>query len=233
MVTRGNLFPARFAIDCYRAQSYPNRELVVVCDRPDNEVARWIATLNDPSIRYVQARKTTLGALRNLSVDTATGALLCQWDDDDLYHRTRLAFQQRCLARSGAAAHFLSQWLMWWPQRRLLALGPARLWEGSMLVRREALPRYPEVVRGEDTPVMLELTKNHKVSASKAPGVYCYIVHGGNSWHEAHFDTFFAASPRIVPPALYDREIERLSRLFPIKAYGERLGDTRLYTVGG
>src|SRR5512139_498458 len=223
MVTRGDLFPARFAIDCYRAQSYPNRELVVVCDRPGNEVARWIGTLNDPSIRYVQAPRAVLGVLRNLSVDNAEGDLLCQWDDDDLYDRRRLAFQQKSLAETEFAAHFLSQWLMWWPRRRLLALAPERTWEGSMLVRREALPRYPEVVRGEDTPVLVELARDHKICSSKAPAFYCYVVHGSNSWDRAHFDSLFAASPHVFPPDRYDSEIDRLSKHFPIKAYAAQI----------
>ena len=33
MVSRGALFPARFAIDCYRRQTWPARELVILVDR--------------------------------------------------------------------------------------------------------------------------------------------------------------------------------------------------------
>ena len=35
----------------------------------------------------------SLGAARNLTVDTARGAYVCQWDDDDLYHPERLRIQ--------------------------------------------------------------------------------------------------------------------------------------------
>ena len=38
MLTRGRLVPTRFAIDCYRRQTWPNRELVIVCDDPDSEL---------------------------------------------------------------------------------------------------------------------------------------------------------------------------------------------------
>ena len=38
MVSRGTLFPAQHAIQCFRLQTYPNRELVIVCDAPDSEL---------------------------------------------------------------------------------------------------------------------------------------------------------------------------------------------------
>lgn len=233
MVTRGDLFPARFAIACYRAQTYPNRELIVVCDNPHNEVGPWIATLNDPSIRYVLTDKAVLGALRNLSVEKAEGTLLCQWDDDDLYHPNRLAYQQRALAKTGMEAHFLSQWTMWWPRRRLLALSPERLWEGSMLVYRDIIPKYPEIVRGEDTPVLLGLAERKRLAASKAPHLYCYIVHGGNSWNVAHFKALFGSAPGLVRPERYDDQLERLAKTFPVKPYLAGIQERNVYTMSG
>jgi len=219
MVTKGDLFPAGFAIQCYRRQTYPNRELVVVCDRPDNGVKRWIEQLNDPSIRYIEAEKATLGALRNISVEAAEGELLCQWDDDDLYHPRRLGFQHRQLVKSGKAAHFLSNWVIWWPKRRLLGISNARVWEGSMLVRKDIFPKYPEKALGEDTHAIVALSRKHKFEMTRAPGLYCYIVHGNNSWNTQHFETMFKMAARLVPPERYDAQVENLAKHMPLKAY--------------
>jgi hypothetical protein len=51
MLTRGRLVPTRFAIDCYRRQTWPNRELVIVCDDPDSDLPAYVATLGEPTIR--------------------------------------------------------------------------------------------------------------------------------------------------------------------------------------
>lgn len=51
MVTRGRAIPAQFAIDCFRRQTWPNRELVIVCGTPDSELPDFLATLGDPTIR--------------------------------------------------------------------------------------------------------------------------------------------------------------------------------------
>src|SRR5688572_27292639 len=133
MLTRGRLVPTRFSIDCYRRQTWPNRELVVVCDDPDSELPWYIATLGDPTIRYVLTDPDVIGALRNVTVDASQGTFLSVWDDDDLYHPERLEFQYAALTANRAAAHFLSRWLIWWPARRQFVLSKRRYWEGSML----------------------------------------------------------------------------------------------------
>jgi glycosyltransferase involved in cell wall biosynthesis len=223
MVTKGELFPARFAVQCYRRQTYPNRELVVVCDRPDNEVKRWIEHINDPTIRYIETGKAVLGALRNISVAAAEGELVCQWDDDDLYHPRRLGFQYMQLARSGKAAHFLSRWIIWWPKRRLIGISNERIWEGSMLVRKDLLPTYPEQALSEDTHVVVGLCRKHKIEVSRKPSLYCYIVHGNNSWHTQHFETMFKMADRIVRAERYQSQVDELAKVMPVKAYAANI----------
>ena len=77
MLTRGRIVPTRFAIDCYRRQTWPNRELVIVCDDPDSPLPDFIATLGDPTIRYVLTARDVIGALRNVTIEFLTwGATL-------------------------------------------------------------------------------------------------------------------------------------------------------------
>jgi glycosyltransferase involved in cell wall biosynthesis len=224
MVSKGELFPARFAIQCFRRQTYANRELVVLCDRPGNPVAALIARLGDPSIRYVETAPAPLGELRNRSVEAAAGDLVAQWDDDDLFHPHRLEFQQRALAASGAAAHFLSHWMLWWPRRRLLAVSSRRdYWEGSMLVRRDAVTRYPEVSSGEDTAMVTAMFERHDMTAANAPGLYCYIYHGSNTFNDEHWQSLFDATKRIVPDVRYDAAVDHMSAAMPLRDYAAAL----------
>jgi len=57
MVTRGRLFPARFAVDCFRAQGWASRELVLVCDAPGTAIEAYCRQLGDERIRLALRRR--------------------------------------------------------------------------------------------------------------------------------------------------------------------------------
>ena len=224
MVSRGRLVPARFAIDCYRRQSWPNRELVIVCGDPDSELPDFLATLRDPTIRYVTAAPGALGDLRNVSVEEARGTLLCQWDDDDLCHPQRLEFQYAQLVASGAASHFLSRLLMWWPEQRRLAISSSRRWEGSMLCRRFALGTYPPIARREDTHVVKDMReRGNRTAYTDQPLAYCYIVHGDNTSGARHLAKLFTKATETFRSDQYDEKLEQFAQIFPLHAYREAL----------
>jgi Glycosyl transferase family 2 len=223
MVTRGGVYPAAFAIGCFQRQSYANRELVIVCDQPDSPLKAWLDAQALPGIRYIEVPPTPLGTLRNASVAAARGTLLAQWDDDDLYHPDRLTMQQEALGEEGAAASFLHRWLLWWPARRWLAISGKRVWEGSMLARREGLPSYPALARGEDTEMVRLLHTDHAIRLTDQPATYCYIVHGHNSCDSAHMETLFAAASMRFEDAGYDGELARLDSVMPVVAYARWL----------
>ena len=135
MVTRGKLFPSRFAAEWFQRQTYANRELVLICDAPGTEIERHCRELNDPRIRiaYPAAPASSLGALRNLSLRAAQGEWICQWDDDDLYHPRRLELGMAVCQSMQADALFLSRWLLWSPLARKIGVSGAREWEASLL----------------------------------------------------------------------------------------------------
>jgi glycosyltransferase involved in cell wall biosynthesis len=226
MVTRGGIVPARFAIEAYRRQTYSPRELVIVCDQAATALRSHIDTVGDPSIRFVEAATSTLGDLRNASIAAASGELVAQWDDDDLYHPQRLELQAIALASAPhAAAHFLSRWFLWWPTRRLLAVSARRIWEGTMLARRSLLPPYPSLSRGEDSIVVKRLFASHPNVESDVPEVYCYVVHGRNCWDEGHFDELFRCATRRFEGEAYDVQLSLLARVLPVHAYAQAIAE--------
>jgi glycosyltransferase involved in cell wall biosynthesis len=225
MVTRGDLAPARFAIECYRSQTYTNRELIIVCDRPESPLSSFLEELADPSIKFCPAARMVLGDLRNASVGAASGALLCQWDDDDLFHPRRLEYQVATLLQSGAAAHFLERWLVWWPARGSLGISDSRIWEGSMMIRREALPPYSPITRFEDTLAVAQIRNRSTISVTDFPELYCYTVNGGNTWDETHFEQVLQDCTLLF--LNYEDELRGLSRDFPIADYAGWLEDSK------
>ncbi|MBB5686233.1 glycosyltransferase family 2 protein [Sphingobium boeckii] len=223
MISRGRRLPAEHAIACYRRQTYPERELVIVSAALDDELAALVAEIGDPSIRLIRAAPATLGELRNISVAHATGDLICQWDDDDLSAPDRIALMAAALGGSQAMACFLGTLTLWWPDRRRLASSGARIWENTMLVRREALPIYAALDLREDTGVGAMIRAHHRITLLAAPESYAYIYHGANAWDAGHFGELFDNARLTVADADYDAEIAALGATMPLAAYAADL----------
>src|SRR5262249_44944589 len=79
---RPGFFPV--ALTCYRHQTYPNRELVVVDDGDRFPVDQdAITTIGGRPIRTDPG--TPLGTKLNMGMTAANGYLCCKMDDDDWY----------------------------------------------------------------------------------------------------------------------------------------------------
>ncbi len=225
MPTRGTLFPARFAIDCFLGQSWAERELIVVCASPDSEVERHIAGLADSRIRFhLVEGAATVGEMRNRAIALAAGELICVWDDDDLSHPQRIARQLAAMQALDAAACFMARELLWWPARRRLAISQMRIWENTMLADRSALPPYPDVVRGGDTEVSKALRRSARLLMIDHPASYCRVYHGANLWDAEHFEMFFDAASETLADSGYDEALARLAADVPIADYARATG---------
>lgn len=228
MVTRGKLFPARFAIACFQYQTYENRELIIVVDDPTCELIPYVTSLKDRRIRLVEvpAGARTLGELRNISVASARGEYVCQWDDDDLYAAERVQTQLAALLSTQASACVLRRWTLWWPETNRLAVSGVRLWEGSILALRRVFPPYPALRRGEDTEMMKSLIQRERVLSLEAPSLYVYIHHGNNTFSEQHFFNIYNFSRRRWVNDAYWEKLTSLSKTLPIREYLEALPAT-------
>lgn len=104
MTSIGRVELMKRSINCYRNQTYRNRELVILSQagsEGNTQLEYHLRELNDPSILLLPAPKhLVLGALRNTLVEIATGEIVCQWDDDDLYSSDRLANQYHALVEN-------------------------------------------------------------------------------------------------------------------------------------
>jgi glycosyltransferase involved in cell wall biosynthesis len=203
MVTQpSRLALAKRAIDDFLRQTHDERELVITHDGDDACDAALRDMAAHASIRLVRERSgLTLGALRNVAVDASRGDFVCQWDDDDRYHPQRIALQWRALRQDDADFCFLSDQLHWFPQRRELYWDdwdretyPLNFVQGTLLGRRDLMPRYPDAVRGEDTDVVLQILRDgRRIARLRDVGwCYVYVYHGANAWDAPHH----AAIPR-------------------------------------
>lgn len=248
-VTRGRVELLRHAIHCFDAQNYQRLELVVVYDEDDHATRDFIRAVQRDSlarlecpgtIRTVEAPAgTPLGALRNLAVDVAAGEYVCQWDDDDSYHPDRILTQMVSLLKHEAAACIMLRWMLWDGARGKLSVSGRRPWEGSLLCRKDKMPCYPAISRGEDTPAIAELCARELVAYLDKPDLYVYCFHGGNTWAYKHFAQISVgateptaeeeaaadlALPAIRPSADYPKEAKTLTVCMICRAEDNRAG---------
>ena len=186
MPTRDRRAFVPLAVECFLAQDYPERELVVLDDgrEPVDDLLP-----NDSRIRYERLeRQLVIGAKRNHACGLARGELVAHWDDDDWSAAGRISAQVASLERAGAAVtglralHFLDPvarraWLYTYPARS------SRPWVagGSLCYRRMFWKAHPfqEVAVGEDTRFVW--ARGARVLALERRDLYVAMMHRGNT----------------------------------------------------
>ncbi len=225
MVTKNRANLARCALHSFLNQTYPNKELVIIDDGECGELAQYVEQLEDERIRHIRLnrRENTLGKLRNMSLENAKGQWVCQWDDDDMSDPLRLEMQVCAVLAFEAEACLLKQELMWWPHQHRFAISAERMWEGSCMARRKKLTPYPEIPKGEDTPVVTKLLQSSKVVILDNPYLYLYVVHGENTFDADHFDFHWVKAPTKFENSHYHTLLDTLSLRMPINDYAAAL----------
>ncbi|MFT6406635.1 MAG: glycosyltransferase involved in cell wall biosynthesis [Arenicella sp.] len=204
-VTRGRVALLERAIDCFQAQSYSHKELVVISESDDTATHKFLKGLNNKEIRHhvvpIEAKKS-LGDLRNFSIEMAKGRFVCQWDDDDWYHPTRLSRQLESALKQNKAASVLPRWLIHRRENNKVYCSNIRLWEGSVLCRKDALPvnmAYDSKRKGEDSKLIETLFIEDQLAIEDFPELYVYCLSGENTWDTAHFEKIIDASVELSP----------------------------------
>lgn len=206
-VTHNKPLMLQRVINCFRNQSYRYKQLVIVYEESDELTVGFLhGQIWEESIKLVKVSdkpvKLPLGKLRNLSLEEADGDYVCQWDDDDWYDPDRLSIQMEAILKADRPASILFQWVVFDAVASKAYLSGRRLWEGSILCRKDILLNrpYPEISKGEDTEVIESLVRKNLLTViHDMPELYIYIYHGANTWEQDHFTDIFAASTELSP----------------------------------
>jgi len=201
MVTANRLAIAKRAVECFKSQSYPNKELIII-DDGSQDYSPILAGIPSSDFCYHRIEKkegTYLGQLRNISLDKANGDILAQWDDDDWYHPDRLSIQVSQLT-DGIKACTLSKTLMHinsTEHQESPFLGGLKSGvPGTIVHFRNDDIRYPNIKKAEDTEYLNEWTKQ---GYFKLADEYAYLFlrsfHGSNTWDMEHFVRRMRNSP--------------------------------------
>lgn len=181
------------ALSCFREQTYPNRELIVVDDGTD-PVADLVR--GDPQIRYFRVpARLPIGAKRNRACAEARGEFVAHWDDDDWYGADRLERQLAPLLAGRADITGLeNRFVLQVPDGRFWTMDPrlhrsmfvGDVHGGTLAYRRRiwtAGIRYPEVDLAEDAALLRQATASgHRLLKLENLGSFVYMRHSRNAW---------------------------------------------------
>jgi glycosyltransferase involved in cell wall biosynthesis len=170
------------AIRCFQAQTYPNRELLILSSGED---VRDLAG-NDASIRivHIDAEGRTIGELRNFGAGKARGGVVAHWDDDDWSAPGRLEDQVGRLRESGKAVTGYSSMLFtdgrrWWRYEgaRNYALGTSLCYSRDWWRSH----RFPAMQIGEDGVFVQAASVGRQLETAPAGELMVATVHIGNT----------------------------------------------------
>jgi glycosyltransferase involved in cell wall biosynthesis len=206
------------AIKSFQNQTYPNREMIIVSQgNQDQNSSIRSKIAGQDNIHFVEApSRLTLGQMRNLSVELAHGELICQWDDDDLYHPNRITTQVRAI-RGGCVASLYTKYLKYFDNTKKLYMidhlrgadGYIKLLEshpykkflcGSILFRKELFHKFKNLLypeggdqsnKEEDLNVLQRIMSVGPVAPIDHGYEYCYTYHGSNVYDLRHHKMLF------------------------------------------
>jgi len=193
-VSKGRSAFLHTAIKCFFAQTYKNKQLVLVCSRDDRETIALAESFASASIKIVKLGvdpERSLGELRNISIENADGEYVCNWDDDDWHHPERIAVQVQSVLRHCAYGAILAREFLYDDVTLKAYFSYRRSWENSLLVSRKFLANkgyhYPLLNRSEDYNLVNMLLADYALYPIEDARLYIYRRTGVNVSEVDHF----------------------------------------------
>jgi len=190
MITGKDSFHHALALCSVRSfleQTYPNKHLIIINDGTES-----FAEFDPVLVTEIKLeRKQILGALRNCALaHLPENSLWIQWDDDDWHHPNTIQEQYNYLIAQEADMCCMTRQVQYafarnaaWPVYRMI--------EGTILARKKEI-LYPEIAKGEDSLFFDAYREKYRVVGWNNPAhYYIRLIHGHNTWHEAHFGLAF------------------------------------------
>jgi hypothetical protein len=206
---------ARVAIECFKAQTYPNKNLLIV-NHGEQSLASGDARIVE--LRLKKSSWQTIGDLRNLALEHASGDFIVNWDDDDWHHPRRIEVQMQ--ARSRDTAVLLKRRI-----HHSLVNGCSRYAEyprgaeATILHPKKVPYRYPSMLRGSDSVFAKKFAVRLAVDNDAA--LHIRFFHGLNLWDAPHIMGSVADERLPSQAKLTNEHRALLAQVLPL--YGSRL----------
>ena len=207
------------AITQFEAQTYPNRELIIIDDGEADLTEIVRQSPQRDSIRYYRLSKDcglNLGQLRTKSIEVADGDWCIQWDDDEWYHPERIERQLREAQVKGVGSSALKWTLMHIndlkeTKNMVFRVDTGIATPGTLLFRRDAGVEYRPLARNEDGIFMREIRDKMglAVMGKENSHLFIRVFHGANTWEVEHFMRRLHRRPVDWPTYVYSRFLRK------------------------
>lgn len=171
------------AIKSYCDQTFEYRELIIICgDYSFSEtIKKYVEYIKVPNCKVVfvdeNSLKLTLGDMRNISVESASGDFIVNWDDDDINHPLRLETQFSFLLDNNLDGCFLSDQLHYfYDTGELFWVNWCDGIPGTLMCKRSCFNdvKHPSTTHHEDGDLKQKLCNSFKVDFLSGVG-YLYL----------------------------------------------------------
>lgn len=158
------------AIECFCAQTYTNKELVIVTHTLNYEkvVGRYPSE-NIKLHKVDLLENLTLGDLRNHAISSASGEFICNWDDDDWSHPMRLESQLAASMSNYKKGSLLAYCLMYDAVNGKSYLSYPMFHPASVFCKKDHLIendiKYSSLNKDEDDPFIAKLHEQNTLFA--------------------------------------------------------------------
>jgi len=195
MVTADRHDLCRRAIVSYNNQTYPNKELIVL-DNGIKDMRDLLQDVPKKELRYEYRKNnkdTTIGELRNQSLEMVRGDVVVpQWDDDDWSAPNRLDTQYKALVDNDADAVTLYATLMHVDDPLYFKAPFYGLLKGgvppTVMHKRDDSVRFPELRRTSDTHYKnVWRQRNYLILPIRDAHLHLRYFYGKNLWEQDHF----------------------------------------------
>ena len=198
---------ARKAVELFQAQTWPNKELLLMDDGDPAELADLAAL---PGVRRVHTSGWEgMTRKQRWAYESARGDLIAIWDDDDYFSPDRLEAQATAIEKGADGVGFCIDLIASAAPARFWRWKPATLgaWEksnttekpvgsqvpfhdGSVMFKKSLLEGLPAKTREEWQLGLLDAMQKRgaKFLALPNEGRFVYVRHGGNAWRFATED---------------------------------------------
>jgi len=177
---RTSSFDVLAAIECFKAQTYPYKELIILNNAGNQFEASGLNIKAEKDIFLVDTpTELNAGMARNYGIKSANGQIIAQFDSDYWYHPKRLDAQIATLAENEAHICVLSETLQYsyisgnattYSNERKAILG-------SMVFVRPANVDYPPVTKDEEYGMLDKMVKaGMKPIAMTKPEFACKLI---------------------------------------------------------
>lgn len=200
----------KIAVDCFRQQTYPNLELIVVASGVQ-DVSELVADILNCT--YIWSTAKNLSTKRNAGIRAAQGTYICHFDDDDWSGPERVADQYAALLRGGPGKvmHGYSTAFWWDEVRNCASQYRGSAWGATLFYERAWALEHPWLEDrdlAEDSPFISNASMSCALAHSDARDNFVAVMHDGTA-QRGYDPNFWPVIDRNLLPA----EFRRLWRL--------------------